>query len=103
MFNETYAHSDGTIIRNPDRSAPFAATPEDWVLSGPHFFLANPFNKTPRAICSANSDYDAFDLEICPTTICRAPTIARWGSSRIRPPHTKSGLERNGDRNVALG
>ena len=45
---------------------PFAATPEDWVLSGPHFFLANPFNKTPRAICSANGHYDPLDLETLP-------------------------------------
>jgi hypothetical protein len=57
---------DGTIVRNADRSAPFAATPEDWVLSGPHFFLANPFNKTPRAICSANGHYDPLDLETLP-------------------------------------
>lgn len=66
MFDETYAQQDGTILRNADRSAPFAATPEDWVLSGPHFFLANPFNKTPRAICSANGHYDILDLETLP-------------------------------------
>jgi hypothetical protein len=57
---------DGTSVRNADRSAPFAATPEDWVLSGPHFFLANPFNKTPRAVCSANGHYDPLDLETLP-------------------------------------
>jgi hypothetical protein len=33
------------------------------VLSGPHFFLAKPFNKTPRAVCSANGHYDPLDLE----------------------------------------
>lgn len=66
MFNETYAQNDGTLIRNADRSAPFATTPHDWVLSGPHFFLANPFNKTPRAVCAANTHYDAIDLETLP-------------------------------------
>ena len=66
MWHETMQQNDGTIIRNADRSAPFSATPEDWVLSGPHFFLANPFNKTPRAICSANGHYDPLDLEILP-------------------------------------
>ncbi|MDP2805471.1 MAG: hypothetical protein Q8O24_05960, partial [Gallionellaceae bacterium] len=49
-----------------DRSAPFATTLEDLVLSGPHFFLANPFNKTPRAICSEKGHYDPLDLETLP-------------------------------------
>jgi hypothetical protein len=66
MWHETMQQHDGTIIRNADRSAPFAATPEDWVLSGPHFFLANPFNKTPRAICAANKQYDPLDLDALP-------------------------------------
>ncbi len=64
MFDETYAQQDGTIVRNADRSAPFVFTPEDWVLSGPHFFLANPYNKTPRTVCSANGHYDSLDLEV---------------------------------------
>ena len=37
------------FIRNADRSNGFVTDASDWVLSGPHFFLANPFNKTPRA------------------------------------------------------
>lgn len=65
-WNEKTAQDDGTIVRNADRSAPFPATPEDWVLSGPHFFLANPFNKTPRAICSEKGHYDTLDLETLP-------------------------------------
>jgi hypothetical protein len=64
MWHETMQQKDGTIIRNADRSAPFANRPEDWVLSGPHFFLANPYNKTPRSICSANGHYDSLDLEV---------------------------------------
>lgn len=66
MWHETMQQKDETIVRNADRSAPFAVSPEDWVLSGPHFFIANPFNKTPRAICSANSHYDPLDLETLP-------------------------------------
>ena len=66
MWHETNQQQDGTITRSTDRSAPFATTPEDWVLSGPHFFLANPFNKTPRAICNANGHYDPLDLETLP-------------------------------------
>ncbi|MEI6415123.1 MAG: class I SAM-dependent DNA methyltransferase, partial [Pseudomonadota bacterium] len=66
MWHETMQQHDGTIIRNADRTSPFAATPGDWVLSGPHFFLANPFNKTPRAICSEKGHYDTLDLETLP-------------------------------------
>src|SRR6185437_12860413 len=54
---------DGTITRNADRSAPFAGSTKDWVVSGPHFFVADPFNKTPRAICAANKHYDVPSLE----------------------------------------
>jgi len=66
MFDENMRCQDGTIIRNADRTSPFANNPEDWVMSGPHFFLANPFNKTPRATCSLNSHYDPLDLEALP-------------------------------------
>jgi hypothetical protein len=65
-WNEKLQQDDGTIVRNADRSAPFATTLEDWVLSGPHFFLANPFNKTPRAICAANKQYDPLDIDNLP-------------------------------------
>ena len=66
MFDETAAQRDGTITRNADRSAPFAAKPEDWVLSGPHFTLANPLYQTPKAICSTNRAYDGLNLETLP-------------------------------------
>ena len=65
-WNERNAQDDGTIIRNADRSAPFPSSPDEWVLSGPHFFVANPFNKTPRAICAGNKQYDNLDLETLP-------------------------------------
>ncbi|NMG69169.1 class I SAM-dependent DNA methyltransferase [Parazoarcus communis] len=66
MFDETYSQRDGTLIRRPISDAGFPASPEDWVLSGPHFFLANPFNKTPRKVCTANGHYDVLDLETLP-------------------------------------
>jgi hypothetical protein len=66
MFDETNAQRDGTISRRDNSDAGFAASPEDWVISGPHFFLANPFNKTPRAICIERSQYDVIDLEELP-------------------------------------
>lgn len=66
MWHETMQQHDGTITRRPASDDGFAATPEDWVLSGPHFFLANPFNKTPRKVCTANGHYDAIDLHTLP-------------------------------------
>jgi hypothetical protein len=65
-WNEVNAQHDGTILRNNDRSAPFAATPQEWVLSGPHFFVANPFYKTPRPFCINPRAYDPLDLETLP-------------------------------------
>lgn len=66
MFDETYAQRDGTITRRPTTDAGFAATPEDWVLSGPHFFVANPHMKTPRKVCTEKAHYDIIDLEALP-------------------------------------
>ena len=36
------------------------------VVSGPHFFVGSPLNKTPRERCTKNSDYDCLDLTILP-------------------------------------
>ena len=66
MFDETYSQRDGTLIRQADRTSPFATTPEDLVLSGPHFNVGLPFAKTPRAICSEKGHYDMLDLESLP-------------------------------------
>ena len=66
LWNETIQQDDGTIIRNTDRSAPFCASAEDWVLSGPHFSLANPLYQTPKAICATHRAYDGVDLEALP-------------------------------------
>lgn len=66
MWHETMQQKDGTLTRRPATDPGFAATPHDWVLSGPHFFLANPFNKTPRQVCTANGHYDGIDLQTLP-------------------------------------
>ena len=65
-WNEKLAQDDKTISRRSTTDLGFATTPHDWVLSGPHFFLANPFNKTPRKVCTANSHYDSIDLQTLP-------------------------------------
>ncbi len=62
MFDETYAQRDGTTKRQTQ----FPETPDQWVLSGPHFFVGTPFYKTPRAECTQNSHYDVLDLTELP-------------------------------------
>lgn len=62
MWHETGAQRDGTIRRETG----FVASPAEFILSGPHFFVGNPLNKTPRAVCTQNSHYDVLDLESLP-------------------------------------
>jgi hypothetical protein len=62
MFDETYAQRDGTIRRETC----FPESPDQWILSGPHFFVGNPCYKTPRAQCTQNSHYDILDLTDLP-------------------------------------
>ena len=61
-WNETISQRDGTIRRETR----FPDTPADFVLSGPHFSVGNPLNKTPRARCVKSSDYDCLDITILP-------------------------------------
>ncbi|MCK9238709.1 MAG: hypothetical protein M0P46_11620, partial [Thiopseudomonas sp.] len=61
-WNESNAQDDGTIRRETS----FPADASQWVLSGPHFFVGNPFNKTPREVCTQNSQYDGIDLLTIP-------------------------------------
>jgi hypothetical protein len=62
MFDETYARRDGVI----ERDTQFIDEVDDWVLSGPHFFVGTPFYKTPREGCRNNQDYDELDLTNIP-------------------------------------
>jgi Eco57I restriction-modification methylase len=62
MWHETNAQNDGTIRRETR----FPNRPEEWVLSGPHFFVGNPLYNTPRAICNTNKAYDSLDLQNLP-------------------------------------
>jgi len=62
MWHETNAQKDGTIRRETR----FPASPEEWILSGPHFYVGTPFYKTPRAICTEKGHYDEVDLLTLP-------------------------------------
>lgn len=58
MWHETNAQKEHTIRRDTQ----FPQSPQELILSGPHFFVGTPFNKTPRAICTEKGHYDILDL-----------------------------------------
>jgi len=62
MFDETYAQRDGTTKRQTQ----FPEDASQWVLSGPHFFVGNPFYNTPKTVCDTNKAYDNLDLLTLP-------------------------------------
>lgn len=62
MWHETNAQNDGTIKRETH----FPTSADEWILSGPHFFVGNPFYSTPRAVCDTNKAYDNLDLQTLP-------------------------------------
>ncbi len=61
-WNETTSQADGTI----KRETAFPRNADQLILSGPHFFVANPLYKTPREVCTLNSHYDCLDLNTLP-------------------------------------
>lgn len=58
MFDETYAQRDGTLKRHTK----FPDSSDQWILSGPHFFIGNPLFQTPRSICNTHRAYDQLNL-----------------------------------------
>lgn len=62
FWNETISQHDGSIRRNTT----FVNNQMDFVLSGPHFYVGNPINKTPRRICDSNKAYDLPNLQFIP-------------------------------------
>jgi hypothetical protein len=48
------------------RETCFPSDVDEVILSGPHFYVGNPYNKTPREVCTLNSHYDVLDLETLP-------------------------------------
>jgi hypothetical protein len=61
-WNETIQTRDGTM--RPKTCTP--RTPSEWIVSGPHFYVGTPFNKTPNDPCRHNKDYTALDLTQIP-------------------------------------
>jgi len=65
MFDESNSQRAGIITRQDDPSLQPMA-PDVWVISGPHFYVGTPLNKTPRSRCVANTHYDDIDLTEIP-------------------------------------
>jgi hypothetical protein len=61
IWNEVTAQQDGCITREAS-PAFLPRCAGDWVVSGPHFFVGTPFNKTPRTHCTSKGAYDEVDL-----------------------------------------
>jgi hypothetical protein len=61
MFDESVAQKEKAITRR--ESPTFEPKSESqWVVSGPHFYVATPFNKSPQLTCDHNNAYDDIDL-----------------------------------------
>ncbi|MBD2466314.1 DNA methyltransferase [Nostoc sp. FACHB-145] len=61
LFHETNSQRDGILTRQDNPSFEPQNT-NDWVISGPHFYVGTPLNKTPRTICNSKGAYDDIDL-----------------------------------------
>jgi hypothetical protein len=62
MFDETYAQRDGTIRRETR----YPTDVSEWIISGPHFHVGTPLNKSPNEGCSSKGDYSKIDLTSIP-------------------------------------
>ena len=62
-WNEKNAQTDGTMRRLTD----FVADASRFIASGPHVYLGNAINKTPKRICNTHKAYDNVDLEVIPS------------------------------------
>ena len=86
-WHETMSQRERTI--RPETR--FPRTPAGMILSGPHFFVGNPHNKTPRRECTLNSHYDVLDLTALPddylprTNYVPACNPATYGERTPRP------------------
>ncbi len=58
MFDETQSQKNKIIKRDTQ----FPNSRQEWVLSGPHFFVGNPLYQTPRSSCLTHKAYDNLDL-----------------------------------------
>ena len=61
LFHESNSQRDGILTRQDNPSFE-PLNIYDWVISGPHFYVGTPLNKTPRTVCNSKGAYDDIDL-----------------------------------------
>lgn len=97
-WNETTSQQNGIT----KRKTCFSGRPCDMIYSGPHISVGNPISKTPRSVCTLNSDYDSIDLTRIPEEYIqrtnyiincspdefrrKAPTVS-WGTNYLDEWH----------------
>ena len=88
-WNETNAQEDGTI----ERSTQFPDDVNDWVLSGPHFFVATPSTRRPReglqSIRLRQIDLTTIPADYLP----RTNYVPACPPRRVPPPHAKGTVD----------
>ena len=62
LWNETIDVKNLTIRRDTQ----FPANLDQWILSGPHFYVGNAFYKCPDRICRKHHEYSSIDLQTLP-------------------------------------
>ena len=85
-WHETMSQRNGTIRRDTS----FPIKPREMVVSGPHFWIGNPFSKTPRERCEKSSDYDCLDLLGLPSNYLPRTNYVPacdWGQYSSRTPN----------------
>lgn len=80
----------------------FPATPNQVVLSGPHFFVGAPLYKTARRVCVLNSDYDVIDLMAIPDEYLPRTNFVRACSDEEYLKRTQSVEWTEGGRNPRI-
>ena len=90
-LNESHAVGDRTIRKRKPAHSPVKSA-QDLILSGTHFFVANPFYKTPRRVYDHNNANDTIDLTSIPddylprSNFERACTLTEYRSRSPKVP-----------------
>ena len=85
-WNETMAQDDGTIRRETR----YPKSLRDWIVSGPHFHVGTPLNKTPDERSVSNRDYSEIDLQLISDNYLPRTNYVPACSSQVylqRTPH----------------
>ena len=61
LFHEANSQRDGLITRQ-DRPSFHPTSTQEWIITGPQFFVGTPFNRKSRTNCTHNNAYDDVDL-----------------------------------------